>query len=119
MTCTDPMFDEMDLDEPDYRCVHGTFIGNPNGADYMCGYCESGDEPPTREEIVEASIRMLERADAEYERIMASLRSSEHAHRFGNWPELHLAVFDGMFTRSLELAARNVHDWTGTNWEES
>jgi len=24
------------------RCVHGTYIGTPGGADYMCGYCEEG-----------------------------------------------------------------------------
>ena len=24
------------------HCVHGTFVGNWAGPDYMCGYCESG-----------------------------------------------------------------------------
>ena len=42
MSATDPMFDESDLDVPDYYCVHGTFLGNPYGADYMCGWCEDG-----------------------------------------------------------------------------
>lgn len=23
-------------------CKHGTYIGNPYGADYLCGYCEDG-----------------------------------------------------------------------------
>jgi hypothetical protein len=43
MSATDPLFDEDDLNEPDYRCKHGTFIGNPYGADYLCGWCESGE----------------------------------------------------------------------------
>lgn len=42
MTITDPMFDEEDLSNPSYRCEHGTFIGNPYGADYMCFHCEMG-----------------------------------------------------------------------------
>jgi hypothetical protein len=41
---SDPLFDEDDLANPNYRCVHGTFIGNPYGGDYLCGRCESGDE---------------------------------------------------------------------------
>jgi hypothetical protein len=40
---SDPLFDEEDLVNPDYRCVHGTFIGNPYGGDYLCGWCESGE----------------------------------------------------------------------------
>ena len=24
-------------------CKHGTFIGDPFGADYLCGSCESGE----------------------------------------------------------------------------
>jgi hypothetical protein len=24
------------------HCKHGTFIGDPYGADYLCGYCEDG-----------------------------------------------------------------------------
>lgn len=42
MSLSDPLFDEEDLNNPDFRCPHGTFIGNPYGADYMCGACESG-----------------------------------------------------------------------------
>lgn len=30
------------LDEPDYRCKHGAFVGDPYGPDYMCGWCEMG-----------------------------------------------------------------------------
>lgn len=52
MSAMDPFFDELDLNEPDYRCKHGTFIGNPYGADYMCGRCEMGDDED-EEEVLE------------------------------------------------------------------
>ena len=26
-----------------HYCRHGVFVGDPYGADYMCGYCENGD----------------------------------------------------------------------------
>lgn len=42
MTMTDPLFDESDLEVEAYYCIHGTFTGNPHGADYMCGWCEDG-----------------------------------------------------------------------------
>lgn len=42
MTMLDPLFDETDLDVEAYYCPHGTFTGNPHGADYLCGPCEDG-----------------------------------------------------------------------------
>jgi hypothetical protein len=37
-------------EQPTYRdhthCKHGTFVGDPYGSDYMCPWCESGEEPP-------------------------------------------------------------------------
>jgi hypothetical protein len=42
MSATDPLFDTSDLDDSRYYCAHGTFIGNPYGADYLCHYCEMG-----------------------------------------------------------------------------
>jgi hypothetical protein len=42
MSAYDPFFNEEDLNEPDYRCIHGTFVGNPYGGDYLCHYCEGG-----------------------------------------------------------------------------
>ena len=37
------------LDDPRYRCKHGTFIGDPYGPDFMCPACELGldDEDET------------------------------------------------------------------------
>jgi hypothetical protein len=34
-----------DFNDPSQRCRHGTFIGTWSGPDYMCGWCESGEEP--------------------------------------------------------------------------
>jgi hypothetical protein len=34
-----------DLQDPKQRCRHGTFIGSWSGPDYLCGWCESGEEP--------------------------------------------------------------------------
>ncbi len=42
MSLSDPLYDPTDRDVPEYYCIHGTFIGNPYGADYMCGWCEDG-----------------------------------------------------------------------------
>jgi len=30
------------LEEPDYRCPHGVYTGDPYGPDFMCGFCEDG-----------------------------------------------------------------------------
>lgn len=27
-------------------CKHGNYVGNPWGPDYMCPWCETGEEPP-------------------------------------------------------------------------
>lgn len=36
-----PSYDE-DYQDPEQRCIHGTFIGSWWGPDYLCGYCEDG-----------------------------------------------------------------------------
>lgn len=38
----DPFLDEEDFQHEENYCVHGTFIGNPCGGDYLCGWCEDG-----------------------------------------------------------------------------
>ena len=30
------------LENDDYRCEHGTYIGDPYGPDYLCCWCEMG-----------------------------------------------------------------------------
>lgn len=39
----DNLFDEDDLSNKEFYCKHGTFIGNPYGADFLCGGCENGE----------------------------------------------------------------------------
>jgi hypothetical protein len=36
---------DADVSDPSQYCRHGTFIGSWWGPDYMCGACESGEEP--------------------------------------------------------------------------
>lgn len=37
----DDTYDPEFRQESDY-CIHGTYIGPPSGADFLCGYCEDG-----------------------------------------------------------------------------
>lgn len=37
------------LEDPRYRCKHGTFIGDPYGPDYMCPLCELGIDDEAEE----------------------------------------------------------------------
>jgi hypothetical protein len=44
---------EQDLSNDDHYCQHGNFIGSPYGGDYMCHWCEMGEDPddePTGED---------------------------------------------------------------------
>lgn len=36
------LYDPADHEIPSNYCEHGTFIGNPYGADLLCHYCETG-----------------------------------------------------------------------------
>lgn len=38
----DPFFDDEDTADDNNYCYHGTFIGNPCGGDFLCGWCEDG-----------------------------------------------------------------------------
>lgn len=40
----DPLIDVFDLSNSQNYCRHGRFIGNPHGADYLCGRCEDGED---------------------------------------------------------------------------
>jgi hypothetical protein len=71
MSNSDPLYDPTDRDNPNYHCAHGTFTGNPYGADYMCGWCESGEEPPTQ---AEEDARTLTRAEKLYDELVTSLQ---------------------------------------------
>lgn len=52
-------------------CRHGTFIGDPYGADYMCGLCESGEDDDLYPSAIararaqaESDVRALVQIDA-------------------------------------------------------
>lgn len=47
-----------------YYCEHGTFIGNPFGGDYMCGWCEDGVSMKEYITIQEAQARRIMRRNA-------------------------------------------------------
>jgi hypothetical protein len=44
---------DADHNDSSQYCRHGSFIGSWWGPDYLCGYCESGEKPPTAEELEE------------------------------------------------------------------
>lgn len=62
MSAYDPLFDEDDLNHDSNYCQHGTFIGNPFGGDYMCHWCEMGEEPPTQFELDTWEVQRAERS---------------------------------------------------------
>lgn len=70
VTMLDPFFDEDDLLHDSNYCRHGQFIGNPYGADYMCGWCESGEEPPTQ---AEEDAWTLAEAERKYDHLVIAL----------------------------------------------
>lgn len=51
------------LDDPRYRCEHGTFIGDPYGPDYMCYWCEMGISKEEYEEIKVAEALYYRKKD--------------------------------------------------------
>ena len=62
----DPAHDDPD-DDRNY-CRHGNYIGSPGGPDYMCGYCESGDEPPTAAELAVQQYERMKQIEAEFDK---------------------------------------------------
>lgn len=88
MTITDPLFDESDLAVADYHCRHGVFTGNPYGADYMCGWCESGEEPPTQREVDESTLRVAAKA---YDGLVAALSNIGWECNVSRWGLILLA----------------------------
>jgi hypothetical protein len=71
----DPLYDDDDLLHDENYCRHGTFTGNPYGGDYMCGWCESGEEPPTQEESDRADVA---RAERDYDRFVEIIANVQH-----------------------------------------
>jgi hypothetical protein len=83
----DPFYDDEDRAYSSNYCKHGTFIGNPYGADYMCGWCEDG----TSDEEFQAWIDGAEqrRVDdaltrlSHYDRVVAVLEQEPSVGSFG------------------------------------
>jgi len=54
------------LEEPSYYCRHGVFVGDPYGPDYMCPYCEMGEDPePQPVTIYDLACYRLDMPDAD------------------------------------------------------
>ena len=49
-------------------CKHGTNVGNPHGADLMCGFCEDGTTE-TEFELMKENDSLLEKVEALEEKI--------------------------------------------------
>lgn len=62
----DPAHD--DPNDRSFYCRHGRYIGSPGGPDYMCGYCESGDEPPTDAELAVMRVNKMLKIEGEFDK---------------------------------------------------
>jgi hypothetical protein len=92
-------YDEMlgyDADHTDdsQYCRHGTFIGSWWGPDYLCQWCELGEEPPTLEEIEEMRIEGLKVKEAEFDRMVASVTSTMRSQGYRYWTALAQGIYD-------------------------
>lgn len=52
-------------------CKHGTFIGDPYGADYLCGYCESGEDT----DLYATSLALAKNATKDDQETIAAIDS--------------------------------------------
>ena len=72
---------DADHDDPRQFCRHGTFIGSWWGPDYMCGWCESGEEPPTPAEQREINVRRWRACIADTEHSLAIVQEVHQENR--------------------------------------
>lgn len=77
-------YDE-DYNDPRQRCRHGSFIGSWWGPDYMCGWCESGEEPPTDAQLADMRVRRMLKIEGEFDTTVETIQrlTAEHALNFG------------------------------------
>lgn len=109
---TDPYDDELGYDanhnDSSQFCRHGTFIGSWWGPDYMCGWCESGEEPPTPAEQRAMDLEWADATAARFDKLVTDLaeirRTAAKQHNFGQ-----------MATWLLDFA--EVGDW-GKAWRK-
>jgi hypothetical protein len=66
-----------DLRNDSHYCKHGNYIGTPYGADYMCHWCEMGEEPEVLTYEVTVTFRREVQAtsdEAAMDRVWTMLR---------------------------------------------
>lgn len=68
--------DYLSADYDRVHCKHGNFIGYPGGADYMCGYCEDGVEPPSAADIAQRQARRVESAAEQFDHLTSIVADS-------------------------------------------
>jgi hypothetical protein len=83
---------------PDYYCKHGTFVGNPYGGDYLCGWCEDG----TSDEDFHAYCREQAR-DHELKMVSDSFFSGLSVVPSGSTPEGYASVIAGVIIAMWKL----------------
>ena len=95
---------DADIDDPGQYCSHGTFIGSWWGPDYLCYYCETGEEPPTQFQVdFQAFARRLKAALDDlscYDRIVTHLQT---------------LPYQALFADALTESVIN-HNWEKAEW---
>ena len=93
------------------HCKHGTYVGTPHGADHMCGYCESGTEPPVYivEMGVKGASRIVEnRFDSQDEAVARAVRWASSNSIGSYWAEVVEYVTDGVVESFATVASFNL-----------
>lgn len=61
---------DWDTSDPRQHCRHGKFIGSWWGPDILCGQCESGDEDPSINDMIQVYYDMIDRKRIENQAIV-------------------------------------------------
>lgn len=109
-------FGRYDEDFSDSRqyCKHGTFIGSWWGPDYLCYYCETGNEPPPpatwRAQVWVNGVMTEEKGGYSREEVWTRKGSRPYGFRslFQCFPELHDSL-------SFVLEQRRVTGWVAVD----
>lgn len=70
---------DADHSDSSQYCRHGTFIGSWWGPDYLCFYCETGEEPPTEQELEEIQQRKVQSRIDSFDKVVQVYQE------FGPW----------------------------------
>lgn len=77
-----------EMTEDHNYCRHGVYVGGC-GYDHMCGWCESGEEPPTQREL---DTRRLAKAERDYDELVRILDNIvAEGYRSRAWAINHLS----------------------------